>query len=315
MASVSVGKPAIRSAPKTMSGRSRRASRAEAHRIGPGVAPLHALEDHVVAGLQRQVQVRHQPRLLGDGGDEVLVGLHLVDGGEAQALELRHLAQDVPHELARGHVARQTGAVVGDVDAGEHDLGVAGLHQPAHLGHHLARRHRARRPAAEGDDAEGAAVVAAVLHLDVGARALLPKPSMKACAVSRTDMMSLTATRGLSARLKPRKVSACIFSALPMTRSTSGMSAKRSGSIWAAQPVTMRRALRVLALELADGLRGLAHGLGGDRAGVDDDRIAEPGRCRMAPHHLRLVGVEPAAQRDDAHRSPLRHVGWVKRQR
>ena len=31
---------------------------------------------------------------------------------------------------------------------------------------------------------------------------MLPKPSMKACAVSRTDMMSLTATRGLSAEAK-----------------------------------------------------------------------------------------------------------------
>jgi hypothetical protein len=32
------------------------------------------------------------------------------------------------------------------------------------------------------------------------------------------------------------------FSALPSTRSTSGMAAKRSGSIWAAQPVTTMRA-------------------------------------------------------------------------
>ena len=45
----------------------------------------------------------------------------------------------------------------------------------------------------------------------------MPKPSIMACAVSRTDMMSLTCTRGLSARLKPRKVSGRIFSALPMT--------------------------------------------------------------------------------------------------
>jgi hypothetical protein len=33
--------------------------------VGAGVAPLHALEDHVVAGLQRQVQVRHQAWFLG----------------------------------------------------------------------------------------------------------------------------------------------------------------------------------------------------------------------------------------------------------
>ena len=66
IASVSVGKPAIRSAPNTMSGRSRRASSQKRDRIGARMPALHALEDHVVAGLQRQMQVRHQARLLGD---------------------------------------------------------------------------------------------------------------------------------------------------------------------------------------------------------------------------------------------------------
>ena len=45
-----------------------RASLARAHdksrRIGPGVTPLHALQYHVVGGLQAQMQVRHQARFL-----------------------------------------------------------------------------------------------------------------------------------------------------------------------------------------------------------------------------------------------------------
>ena len=57
---------------------------------------------------------------------------------------------------------------------------------------------------------------------------------------------------------------------------------------------------RVLAAQPADRLRRLAHGLGGDRAGVDDDRVVEPGLCGVPAHHLGLVGVEPAAERDDA---------------
>ena len=36
---------------------------AERNGIGARMPPLHALEDHVVAGLQRQMQMRHQPRL------------------------------------------------------------------------------------------------------------------------------------------------------------------------------------------------------------------------------------------------------------
>ena len=56
---------------------------------------------------KRKVQMRHQARLLGDGVDQVRVGLDLVDGGQAQAPQLGDLAQDLPHEPAQGHLARQ----------------------------------------------------------------------------------------------------------------------------------------------------------------------------------------------------------------
>ncbi len=46
-----------------------------------------------------------------------------------------------------------------------------GVHQAAHAVHHRAHGYRAGGPAAIGDDAERAAVVAAVLHLDEGAGA------------------------------------------------------------------------------------------------------------------------------------------------
>ena len=81
---------------------------------------------------------------------------------------------------------------------------------------------------------------------------------------------------------KPRKVSGRIFSALPMTWSTSGMSAKRSRLDLRGAAGDDEARGRVLAPQLADGLRGLAHGLGGHGAGVDDDGVAEPGRGGMA---------------------------------
>jgi hypothetical protein len=62
------------------------------------------------------------------------------------------------------------------------------------------------------------------------------------------DMMSLTRTRVEVSISAP----GAAFSALPSTRSTSGMAAKAAGSTWAAQPVTIirapgrsRRALRI----------------------------------------------------------------------
>ncbi len=54
-----------------------------------------------------------------------------------------------------------------------------------------------------------------------------------------------------------------------------------------------------LAPGAADGLARLALGLGRDGAGVDDHRVAEPGGCGVAAHHLGFEGVQAAAEGDD----------------
>jgi hypothetical protein len=63
-----------------------------------------------------------------------------------------------------------------EIDAGQHGLPIAALGEPTHLSHHFAHGHRTRRSAAERDDAEGAAVVAAVLYLHE--RAYVPVESV-----------------------------------------------------------------------------------------------------------------------------------------
>ncbi len=141
--------------------------------VGAAVAALHPLQDHVVAGLQRQVQVGHQPRLDSQAAHQVGVDLGRVDGRQPQARQLGDQLQDPRDELAERRLAGQVRPPARHVHAGQHHLPVALGGEPPHLVHDLARRGRARVAAAVGDDAEGAAVVAAVLHLDVGARAVL----------------------------------------------------------------------------------------------------------------------------------------------
>ena len=43
--------------------------------VGSIVAALHALQDHVVTGLGRDVKMRHQTRLIGDQSENVGVDL------------------------------------------------------------------------------------------------------------------------------------------------------------------------------------------------------------------------------------------------
>jgi len=71
---------------------------------------LHPLENEVIAGLKRQVQMRHQPAFLREGVDESRIGLDRVDRRQAQPLEL---ALDRPDLLLRPRVVRRERLPVG----------------------------------------------------------------------------------------------------------------------------------------------------------------------------------------------------------
>ena len=58
------------------------------------MTPLHALENQIVAGLQRQVQMRHQPRLVGDRVEEIGIGFDRVDRRQPQTRQIRHVPED-----------------------------------------------------------------------------------------------------------------------------------------------------------------------------------------------------------------------------
>jgi hypothetical protein len=66
----------------------------------------------------------------------------------------------------------------------------------------------------------------------------------------------------------------------------------------------------VLAPELADGLARLADGLRSYGAGIDDDGVIEAGRGSLGAHDFGFEGIEPAAQRDNAHRGRMSSALW-----
>ncbi len=138
-------------------------------RLGARMPPLHPLQDQIVAGLQRQVQMRHQPLLFGQQPPQLVVDLGRVERGEPQALELGHRGEQPAHHLAEARRAWQIGAVGRQIDAGQHDLPIAGRDETARLVGDETHRHRSAGTAGVGDDAKGAAVVAALLDLQKGA--------------------------------------------------------------------------------------------------------------------------------------------------
>ena len=78
---------------------------AERDGVSARMPPLHALEDEIVAGLQRQMQMRHQPRLVGQGIEQIAIGLDRIDRRQPQTRELWDVLEDALDQRAQPHAA------------------------------------------------------------------------------------------------------------------------------------------------------------------------------------------------------------------
>ena len=139
--------------------------------------PAHGLQHVRAPALERQVQVRADHAGFGKRGDapfRKLCGLHGTDTetrriGPGAAPPLRgqftiQIRQQVP-KVPAPLIAH---GILAQVDAGNHDLAIARLKQAAHFGKALLRGAAPGRAARQGDDAIGAPVRTAVLHLQHG---------------------------------------------------------------------------------------------------------------------------------------------------
>ena len=108
--------------------------------VGPAVAAAHPFQHQVGPGLHGQVQMRHQPWLVGQQPPQVVVEGRRVQRGQSQARQVRHQGQQAPYQCTQGRTARKVRAVGADVHPGQHDLTVAGGHQPPNLLHDATHR-------------------------------------------------------------------------------------------------------------------------------------------------------------------------------
>src|SRR6478735_2956856 len=217
------------------------------------------------------------------------------------------MPQNLLYQLPQLWCARQIGAVARQIHAGQHDLGVAALDQGADLVDHSAHRHRTRIAAAIGNDAEGTAMVAAVLHLhehpwqaalktfqemrrhpgdrhDVGDRDLL------SCLDTKSGIeRGAGVVPGLAPHLLVIADDAVDFRHI---RKHPGLRLRRAAGDDNAR-------IGPLALQPPDRLPRLRHRLVGDGAAVDDDGVGKSGEFRLAGDHLGFEGVETAAEGED----------------
>ena len=191
------------------------------------------------------------------------------------------LAQDQPHQVHQAQAAAGFAAPAAQVDAAQHYLAVP-RRQRAHLFHSLRGRHAAAAPAHERDDAERAAVVAAVLDFQVGAgavaRGIFDRGGEEFALGEDIAHVDIAVVRGRGDQLGDAGLVRVAHHPLH---------AGQRGNLF-------RRALRVAAGDqnagggvlAMDAPHGMAHvliGRGGNRAGIQDNKVRFDPRAGL--HH------------------------------
>ncbi len=132
------------------------------------IPAVHGGEDAVGAGLQGHVKVLgNAPRGCKER-DEILRDVERLDRAYAKPGDIGFV-EDVSEKLLEFDAGREIAAVGAEVDAAEDDFFVAGVGEMTDFLDDFVGREAAAFAADEGDDAVGAAAVAAVLNFQRGA--------------------------------------------------------------------------------------------------------------------------------------------------
>src|SRR2546430_3476811 len=133
------------------------------------VRPPHASQDAVAPALERDVKMRRDDRRARHDLQQLGGEVGWQDRGQSDRTEPRNVGEPA-EERREGGPRNEVSAVMARVDPGQHDLGMAGLDEQARLVEHHLGLEAPAGTSGEGHDTEGAAVLAAVLDFEKGAR-------------------------------------------------------------------------------------------------------------------------------------------------
>ena len=155
----------MKSPASAMSGRALRIRSIGAEIVGPAVAPVHRREDAVRSRLHGEVQVGHQRVEVAMRSDQIVVHVVGMAGRVAQPVDAGDLGQPKQQAPEAPFAPVRTLALPGvDVLAEQRHLAHALGRKPRRLGDDRLDRPRHLGAAGIGNDAEGAELVAALLH-------------------------------------------------------------------------------------------------------------------------------------------------------
>src|ERR1041385_5535707 len=128
-------------------------------RIMPwAILAMHAAQNTVATGLQRNMRVLSDARRARDQGDQVVAPVHRFDGADAYLLNVCVLEQ-FTDKLLEVLLRLEVAAPTAQIDAAEHNLAIPRCHQRIGFFYDTIELHRAALPADTGNNAERTAVV------------------------------------------------------------------------------------------------------------------------------------------------------------
>ena len=135
------------------------------------VVAVHRAQDVVAPRLQGQMQMRSKARLRPHEREEILRQLHRLQRAQPQPPQSL-CAQCGAARIGKRRTLRKVDAVSAEVNPRQHHLAKPRRREFLHLARHRRERTRLHRPACIGDNAERAEILATILDLEKGTRAV-----------------------------------------------------------------------------------------------------------------------------------------------
>src|SRR5690606_36008208 len=184
-----------------------------------------------------------------------------------------------------------------NVDAGQHDFGIAISDKLFHLFDNQTHGYGAAGTAAIGDDAKSAAMVAAILYLHEGPGASVHALDEMAGSLAHAhNVVDLHLVIERRAKDHGRVTFGLELVVIADNEVDFFHVAEGAGLGLGSAAGNDDTGVRMVPPRLAHGLLGLPDRLLGHRPGTDDERVVETGLPGLFAHHSALIGVEAAPE-------------------